>query len=1650
MSELPRSENFVHLHNHTEYSMLDGAARITDMFATAQEMGMPAIATTDHGYLFGAHEFWKTAQSYDVKPIIGLEAYVAPGHTSRTDKTRVKWGDERTRKGDDVSGGGAYTHMTLLARNNTGMHNLFRMDSIASLDSVYAKWPRLDRELLSQYGEGLIATTGCPSGEIQTRLRLGQYDKAIEAASEFRDIFGREHYFLELMDHGNQIERRVREDLMRLAKDLQLPLLATNDLHYVKQEDYIAQDALLCINSGSTLLDPDRFSFEGDGYYLKSPAEMRRLWRELPEACDNTLLVADMCEVSFTEGEGRYMPRFDVPAGENEQSWFVKEVQTGLGKRFPEGIPDYAQRQADYEIDVIVGKGYPGYFLVVADFINWAKDNGIRVGPGRGSGAGSMCAYAMGITDLDPVPHGLIFERFLNPERQSMPDFDVDFDERRRSEVIKYVSDKYGDERVAMIATYGTIKAKQAVKDAARVMGHPFSVGEQLTKAMPADVMGKGVPLNKMYDPEHDRYAEGQEFRQLVETEKHFGEIVETAKGLEGLKRQWGVHAAGVIMSSEPLIDVIPIMRRLQDGQVLTQFDYPTCETLGLVKMDFLGLRNLTILDDALINIKNNRDEDIDLDALSKDMTDKATYRLLGRGDTLGVFQLDGGGMRTLLRLMQPDNFEDISAALALYRPGPMGVNAHTNFALRKNGRQEAIPLDPQLKGKLQPQMEEALEPILGTTHGLCVAGETPIIDADTGERVRIDELEDKVREGFFTFGVDDTGRAVRRRVTHWWQMPDKPVLTVRTSSGQSLRLSADHKVLTPRGWVQAGDLVPGADRIARPRDVQEWTAPSPVTPDEAALLGYLVSDGYITLYENTFISSSPELRSEVARLCRSLFDDTHPVEDCLDRRAPRVRFAASPAGTGKGGNPHRGGFATIGVNRWLRDLGYVDRTTSAHKFIPEQMKRASAEARTRLLAALWDGDGHVGSKLAFYKTISHQLATDVQEVLAGLGVPSRLTHVDTYLSTRGIRDVYAVHVYDERFWELVVPEMVHRAKVSSRAKRVTASHSRGIGWEHMLVHAGDVVRDDSALSPRSRRTMSIGAATLPALRRHLWREGLVASPKTTHPVFDGSWLYPLNETSSAYLEAMGTPEDHFTASMDWNRVEEVVVGRPEPVYDITVEDVHNFVSSGMVLSNCIYQEQVMEIAQKLAGYTLGNADLLRRAMGKKKKEVLDKEYVPFSEGMKANGYNEASIAALWGVLVPFSDYAFNKAHTAAYGLVSYWTAYHKANYPAEYMAALLTSVGDDKDKSALYLNECRRMGIKVLPPSVNESKGPFAAVGEDIRFGMQAIRNVGRNVVEAIIAAREEKGAFTSFDDFLAKCPAVVCNKRTIESLIMAGAFDDLGHPRQGLVMVHEEYVDAFVGVKRQEAVGQDSLWDMFGAGDDDAGDAGGGIEGMGLRPVPDVEWDKHAKLSNEREMLGLYVSDHPLFGVEHVLQRAADTSIATLTQSDNGVPERSTVTIAGLVTGLSVKRTKKGDLWAIATVEDLEGAIECLFFPKTYLTVQTMLTQDIVAVVRGRVNARDDTVSIYAEDLTIPELTDGPRGPVVLTLDYARATNGRIEEVKQVLSQHPGSTDVQIKLVQPGRAVTMAVDASYRVEPSEALIGDLKVILGARAVSA
>jgi DNA polymerase-3 subunit alpha len=1159
-----KRDSFVHLHVHTEYSMLDGAARVGDLIDEVARLEMPAIAMTDHGNVFGAFDFYKQATKAGVKPIIGIEAYVAP--ESRHDKKRVQWADGGD---DDVSGGGAYTHMTILAENNHGLANLFRLSSLASLEGYYYK-PRMDRELLSKYADGLIATTGCPGGEIQTRLRMGNYKEAMRAASDYRDIFGANNFFLELMDHGIDVETRVKEDLLKLGRELKLPLLATNDLHYTRHEDAPAHEALLCVQSGSTLADPKRFKFDNDEFYLKTPAQMRELFKDIPEACDNTLLIAERCNVKLREGEN-LMPAFAVPTGETEDSWLRKESERGLQNRFGDRVTQPHVDRLNYELGVMEKMGFPGYFLVVADLVSYAKKVGIRVGPGRGSAAGSLVAYSLGITGLDPIEHGLLFERFLNPERISMPDIDLDFDERRRGEMIRYATEKYGADRVAQIITYGTIKSKQSIKDATRVLGYPYVIGEKLTKALPPSVMGKDISLSGVFDTTDPRHGEAGEFRELYQSDPDSKKVVDLARGLEGLKRQWGVHAAGVILSREPLLDVIPIHRREADGAIITQFDMGACESTGLLKMDFLGLRNLSVLDDALLNITENQGIDVVLEDLP--LHDQKTFELLSRGDTLGVFQLDGGPMRALLRSMSPDSFADISAVIALYRPGPMGENAHNNYADRKNGRK---PVEP-----IHPELFEPLQEILGDTYGLIV-----------------------------------------------------------------------------------------------------------------------------------------------------------------------------------------------------------------------------------------------------------------------------------------------------------------------------------------------------------------------------------------------------------------------------------------------------------------YQEQVMAIAQKVAGFSLGRADLLRKAMGKKNKEILDKEYVPFEAGMKANGFSTGAITRLWDVLIPFSDYAFNRAHSAGYGVVSFWTGYLKANYPTEYMAALLTSVRDDKDKSALYLSECRRMGIKVLPPDVYESNAEYTARGKDIRFGLAAIRNVGEGVVASIKSARATKGAFTSFGDFLAKVDAQVCNKKTIESLIKGGAFDSLQHSRKGLMTIHLEAIDSVIETKRAEAIGQ---FDLFG------GESITQVAGLDIE-IPTFEWDKATLLVFEREMLGLYVSDHPLLGVEHILRSNTEMSISALL-ADESAPD-GVVTLGGLITGVQRKVSRQGSSWAIVSLEDLEGAVEVLFFSKTYNQYAMTLIEDRVVTVRGRFERRDDVVRFTAIDMKSLDISTGPVGPLLISLPVSQCTPPIVDRMKEILRSHPGKREVHMQIDDQGTLTTMKIDALVTASPS--LSADLKSILG------
>ncbi|MEY4206421.1 MAG: hypothetical protein RL255_258, partial [Actinomycetota bacterium] len=933
-------------------------------------------------------------------------------------------------------------------------------------------------------------------------------------------------------------------------------------------------EALLSVQSGSTLADPKRFKFDSDEFYLKDAATMRKIFNGLEEACDNTLLIAERCNVTLRENEN-LLPKFPVPAGEDESTWLIKRSNAGLAKQFPNGVPENYLQRLEFELEVMTKMGFAGYFLVVSDLVAHAKSIGIRVGPGRGSAAGSLVSFALGITALDPIEHGLLFERFLNPDRISMPDIDLDFDERRRGEMIRYAIEKYGEDRVAQIITFNTIKSKQAIKDATRVLGYPFALGDKLTKALPPSIMGKDISLAGVFDKENERFQEAQEFRNIYEEDTDAKTIVDMARGLEGLKRQPGVHAAGVILSREPLLEVIPIHRRDTDGATITQFDMGACEATGLLKMDFLGLRNLSVLDDCIANIEKNQGKKVVLEELP--LEDKKTFELLARGETLGVFQLDSAPIRALLRSMVPDSFADISAVIALYRPGPMGVNAHNDYADRKNKRKRIEPIHPDL--------QDALSEILDDTYGLIV-----------------------------------------------------------------------------------------------------------------------------------------------------------------------------------------------------------------------------------------------------------------------------------------------------------------------------------------------------------------------------------------------------------------------------------------------------------------YQEQVMAIAQKVAGFSLARADLLRKAMGKKNKEILDKEYVHFEAGMKKNGFSSAAIEELWKTLIPFSDYAFNRAHSAGYGVISFWTAYLKANYPTEYMAALLTSVQHDKDKTALYLSECRRMGIKVLPPDVNESDAAYTPIGSDIRFGLAAVRNVGENVVASIAKNRGEKGRFTSFGDFLAKVDATVCNKKTIESLIKAGAFDSLGHARKGLMSIYLEAIDSVAEVKRAEAIGQ---FDLFGGGMENSNT----VSGISTE-IPTDEWEKPLLLSYEREMLGLYVSDHPLLGVEHVLKSVRDITISQL--FDDGVQHESIVTIAGLITNVQRKVSRQGSSWAIVTIEDLEGAIDVLFFSNSYQQHALNLIEDRIVAVRGRIDKREETPRVAAMDLSLPDINQAPIGPFIIKVEAERCTPPVVDRMKEILRSHPGTREVHLRIEGGAKETTFRLDDGLRITASPGLSADLKSILG------
>ena len=1176
------SESFTHLHLHTEFSMLDGAARVGDVVAAAAADGQPAVGITDHGNMYGVLDFYKAAKAQGVKPIIGTELYQAYDHRTERPARRGRMDDSG---GDSEGGRKAYYHLTALAENAVGYKNLIQLSSRAYLEGYYMK-PKVDWELLEAHHEGIIATTGCLGGQVLQSLMQGDEQGAVEKAARLQDIFGRDNLFVELQDHGIPEQRTTNPQLLEIARRIGAPLVATNDSHYTHQNDAVAHDALLCVQTGSLMSDPDRFKFHGDQHYLKSAAEMRHLFGEVPEACDNTLWIAERCDVEIEFGKPQ-LPDFAIPEGFTDTADYLRHLTfLGAVERWGDPLPEHVVERLAYELKVIGDMGFSSYFLIVWDLIRHARDLGVRVGPGRGSAAGCAVAYTLRITDLDPIRYDLLFERFLNPSRISMPDIDMDFDSRYRDEMIRYAAERYGRDHVAQIVTFSTIKARAAVRDAARVLGYPYALGDKVAKAMPPLVMGRDTPLYACLE-EHPKYADGYkmaaDLREMCATDPDARKVVEVAKGLEGLRRQDGIHAAAVVITKEPLTEYLPIQRKPEAGSdpenapVVTQYEMHGVEELGLLKMDFLGLRNLDVITDTVEMVARTQSVDLDIDDVPLD--DDKTLQLLRDGDSIGVFQLEGGPMRALMRSLAPTSFEDVAALVALYRPGPMSANMHNDYADHKNGRK-------------------------------------------------------------------------------------------------------------------------------------------PIT----------------------------------------------------------------------------------------------------------------------------------------------YLHADLEEILA-----------DTY--------------------------------------------------------------------------------------------GLM-----------------------------------------------------------------------------IYQESVMRVAQKFAGYSLADADNLRKACGKKDRVLIAKEREKFVAGTDATGYGAAIGTALFDIIEPFADYAFNKSHSYGYGLVAYQTAYLKAHYPVEYFAALLTSVKTNLDKAAVYLAECRQMGLDVLVPDVNVSASDFIAVDRPgdsraIAFGMSAVRNVGEGLVAQILSERDAGGPFEDFYDFCDRVDIGVLNKRTIESLIKAGGFDSLGYSRQGLLGYFERIIDETVARRRKEAEGQ---FDLFSMAEPDP--ASGAPANRYV--IPDGDFDKRQRLAFEREMLGLYVSDHPLMGAEASLRRRTECTLDEL----EDVEEGSMRLVGGLVTNLQRKWTRKGDLMAVFTLEDLKSSIEVMVFPKTMTNYGHLLDDDAVVVVKGRVDKRDDQPKLMAMELERFEPIIDGAPPLHVNLAPGALSESLLGSLKALLGEHPGESQVFLHL---GERQVIRLPDAFCVEVRSGLMAELRVLLGPDALA-
>lgn len=1880
---------FVNLHNHSHYSILDGYSRPIEYLKRAAALGQPALALTDHGNLFGAFEFVSTARAMSkgldkkkhpqepvwVKPIVGIEAYMAPENSEGAKcKRSVYYSDDPSKRSIDVSSNGAYTHLTLLAVDDAGFHNLIRLSTESfKRENMYHK-QRMDMSMLAKWNEGLVATTGCPSGEIQTRLRLGQTKEAYEYAERMADLFpGR--YYVEIMSHAmkKDLEREAIPKLLKLAEDLKLPLLATNDAHYASPGDARRHEEMLCINTNSrggagerVYMDtptedtvdewmeahqkeaqdylsrgrrvPTRFAFSGDDYYLKSFDEMIRQFPEdqFPGAVRNSLEIADMvgdwwakdpldlealktkygndvnlaeAGLEFTDDYrlphagggvtreavkankgvtvlgstpehavefksdpltqkliddgtvalGPYdlslnkgiRPVIQIPEGWTEDQWFRKKLNDGFVQRrvakgdSPEILAE-SKRRLDVEYPVFEGNDFVQYMLVVADYIAWAREHGVTVGSGRGSVGGSEVAYLMDISRTDPIRHDLLFERFLNPERKSPPDVDTDFKASVRNDVLQYAKDKYGYGNVANIVNFGTFKLKQAFQDIAKIYHADSSQAIKMSKMIPDPIDHVEPTMEDLYDPKSPFYPLAEDFRAAIEAGgEQWKPIREAAGALVGRVRQTGTHACGVIMCSEPIVDYAPLFWNSNEARAkeniwtdcMCQWKYQDLEAIGLIKMDFLPLSTLDVVDSVISNVEQyNEAIDSAAGAASKagdagraaeyrkrklevpnftdiendGMSDAATYAMLARGESDAVFQMGSDGQKDLLKRIRPTEFNDLVAINALYRPGPMAMNAHLQYADRKNGKEPCYVINEELDKVFKgTPMEDILRP----TYGLCVPGDEKVLDATTGLHVPIRDFEVGHKTKSWN---EETGEWSANVVSDLVHTGMKDCVEITVSNHRKVRVSKTHPLLTPRGWVAAGDLTVGDELAMNDVAMPEIEDKSGLTPDLAWFIGVMLGDGtipgskgypYVTTTDQVIID-------ELARIAEENFGNievtgTKP-EDAggVNGNVYHVMFTnADRRPVGKH-DRHAVGYCgdRNTVNQFLARYGYKGKIRMYDKAVTPEVMRGSNEIIRNVVAGMWDTDGTCSKTGLHYTTTSRGLYEGMCQMLDRLGVRVRVSEAPYHNEKRADRVAYRVYPNAEAFRREIVDRL--RLKKTAFLSNCVMDHEPAKSMERrpsrfqqeVIEAARELVRNDPSM-------LSGVDVTDPRIAKNL-------SLRTLWSAFTGRSFKEYPAKTIAFKQLANSIKNllprSLQAKMDtpWRQITAIRSIGEMDCYDITVENDHTFLLDGVISHNCVYQEQIMQISQAMAGYTKGEADSLRKAMGHKIAEEMEANRVRFEDGAlklaKERGYkySKADLEKFWAFIADFAKYCFNRSHSVSYAINAYETAYLKCHYKPFFWAANLTQNMKNKDKFRKFLRSAKDMGLQVASVDVNKSGvgvtaafDPDSPVTDTITFGFDTASGVNEAVAGEIVRARSANGgSFKSFDDFMTHGPESILSAGAIVGLADAGAFDCLGVKRKQVADRAKWIVDFY---KRKRAAVSSSSMGLLGMLG--GGSAASTEKSMGEYDLTKSEWSKKegtisfgplsydwgTMLAKEKESLGVYASADPLsnagYGLE-VMKRNPSSPYRAISEleaearqaqaspsaadSDGWHRKAATVRVIGYLVDLVVKRNAKGGVWFSGSICDESGSIEFRMYSKaiqqrmseTGLSdPKTVISEDTVYDLTCSWSA--DTGRLMISDVSeVPMAKADGAVPIIIRMkSEGSLRSAKWRAVASLMDAHPGNVPVAVDLAKStgsveldGRPAHRGVNMlGARVDASSEFMDELTRLVGDRLCS-